>query len=338
MINVALDAMGGDNAPGEIVKGAVDAVDSRSDIKVILVGKEDIVKKELNKYSYPQEQIEVVHASEIIETAESPVNAIRRKKDSSMVVGMKLVKEGAADAFVSAGNSGALMVGGQTIVGRIKGVDRAPFGALMPTAAGASLLIDSGANVDVRSSHLVQFARMGSIYMEHVIGISKPRVGILNIGAEEHKGNALVKETFPLLKECRDINFIGSVEARDIAQGAADVIVCDGFTGNVALKMYEGVGSTLIRQMKKGLMSSLRTKIGAILIKPALKGVLKVFNSSKHGGAPILGLKGLVVKTHGNATCVEIRNAIIQCVTFKEQEISEKIQECLDAEEQAKEK
>lgn len=338
MINVALDAMGGDNAPGEIVKGAVDAVDSRSDIKVILVGKEDIVKKELNKYSYPQEQIEVVHASEIIETAESPVNAIRRKKDSSMVVGMKLVKEGAADAFVSAGNSGALMVGGQTIVGRIKGVDRAPFGALMPTAAGASLLIDSGANVDVRSSHLVQFARMGSIYMEHVIGISKPRVGILNIGAEEHKGNALVKETFPLLKECRDINFIGSVEARDIAQGAADVIVCDGFTGNVALKMYEGVGSTLIRQMKKGLMSSLRTKIGAILIKPALKGVLKVFDSSKHGGAPILGLKGLVVKTHGNATCVEIRNAIIQCVTFKEQEISEKIQECLDAEEQAKEK
>lgn len=338
MINVALDAMGGDNAPGEIVKGAVNAVDSRSDIKVILVGKEDIVKKELNKYSYPQEQIEVVHASEIIETAESPVNAIRRKKDSSMVVGMKLVKEGAADAFVSAGNSGALMVGGQTIVGRIKGVDRAPFGALMPTAAGASLLIDSGANVDVRSSHLVQFARMGSIYMEHVIGISKPRVGILNIGAEEHKGNALVKETFPLLKECRDINFIGSVEARDIAQGAADVIVCDGFTGNVALKMYEGVGSTLIRQMKKGLMSSLRTKIGAILIKPALKGVLKVFDSSKHGGAPILGLKGLVVKTHGNATCVEIRNAIIQCVTFKEQEISEKIQECLDAEEQAKEK
>lgn len=338
MINVALDAMGGDNAPGEIVKGAVDAVASRSDIKVILVGKEDIVKEELKKYSYPQEQIEVVHASEIIETAESPVNAIRRKKDSSMVVGMKLVKEGAADAFVSAGNSGALMVGGQTIVGRIKGVDRAPFGALMPTAAGASLLIDSGANVDVRSSHLVQFARMGSIYMEHVIGISKPRVGIVNIGAEEHKGNALVKETFPLLKECKDINFIGSVEARDIAQGAADVIVCDGFTGNVALKMYEGVGSTLIHQLKKGLKTSLRTKIGALLIKPALKEVLKVFDSSKHGGAPILGLKGLVVKTHGNATRVEVRNAIIQCVTFKEQEISEKIQECLEAEEQAKEK
>ncbi|MGN0158086.1 MAG: phosphate acyltransferase PlsX [Brotaphodocola sp.] len=337
MINVALDAMGGDNAPGEIVKGAVEAVSSRSDIKVILVGKEDIVKDELKKYSYPQEQIEVVHASEMIETAESPVNAIRKKKDSSMVVGMKLVKEGAADAFISAGNSGALMVGGQTIVGRIKGVERAPFGALMPTASGASLLVDSGANVDVRSSHLVQFARMGSIYMEHVIGISKPRVGIVNIGAEEHKGNALVKETFPLLKECKDIHFIGSVEARDIAQGAADVIVCDGFTGNVVLKMFEGVGMTLMKQLKKGLMTNARTKIGALLIKPALKETLKAFDSSKHGGAPILGLKGLVVKTHGNATHVEIRNAIIQCVTFKEQKISEKIQECLEAEEQARE-
>lgn len=337
MINVALDAMGGDNAPKEMVKGAVDAVASRKDIKVILVGEEDIVKKELKNYSYPQEQIEVVHASEIIETAESPVNAIRRKKDSSMVVGLKLVKEGAADAFVSAGNSGALMVGGQTIIGRIKGVSRAPFGALLPTAAGPSLLIDSGANVDVRSSHLLQFARMGSIYMEHVIGISRPRVGIVNIGAEEHKGNALVKETFPLLKECSDINFIGSVEARDIPQGAADVIVCDGFTGNVVLKMFEGVGLTLVKQLKKGLMSSLRTKIGALLIKPALKDMLKNFDASQHGGAPILGLYGLVVKTHGNATHLEIRNAIIQCVTFKEQNISEKIQECLKAEEQAKE-
>ncbi len=331
MINVALDAMGGDNAPGEIVKGAVDAVSSRSDIKVLLVGKEDIVNEELKKHSYPKEQIEVVHASEIIETAESPVNAIRRKKDSSMVVGMKLVKDGKADAFISAGNSGALMVGGQTIVGRIKGVDRAPFGALMPTAAGASLLVDSGANVDVRSSHLVQFARMGSIYMEHVIGISKPRVGIVNIGAEEHKGNALVKETFPLLKECKDINFIGSVEARDIAQGAADVIVCDGFTGNVVLKMFEGVGMTLLGEIKKGLKSNLRSKIGALLIKPALKDVLKVFDGTQHGGAPILGLKELVVKTHGNATRREIRTAIIQCVTFKEQRISEKIQGCLAA-------
>lgn len=337
MINVALDAMGGDNAPMEMVKGAVDAVSSRKDIKVLLVGKEDIVSEELKKYSYPQEQIEVVHASEMIETAESPVNAIRRKKDSSMVVGLKLVKTGAADAFISAGNSGALMVGGQTIIGRIKGVSRAPFGALMPTAAGPSLLIDSGANVDVRSSHLLQFARMGSIYMEHVIGISNPRVGIVNIGAEEHKGNALVKETFPLLKACGDINFIGSVEARDIPQGAADVIVCDGFTGNVVLKMFEGVGSTLIKQLKKGLMSGLKTKIGAMLIKPALKDVLKTFDASEHGGAPILGLHGLVVKTHGNATHLEIKNAIVQCVTFKEQKISEKIQECLEAEEQVKE-
>ena len=329
MTRVALDAMGGDNAPGEIVKGAVDAVNSRKEIEVILTGKEEVIKQELAKYTYPEEQIRIVDATEVIETAEPPVMAIRRKKDSSIVKAMKLVKEGEADAFVSAGSSGAVLVGGQVIVGRIKGIERAPLAPLIPTAKGVSLLIDCGANVDARPSHLVQFAKMGSIYMEHVIGVKKPKVGIVNIGAEEEKGNALVKETFPMLKACEDINFIGSVEARDIPSGVADVIVCEAFVGNVILKLYEGLGATLISKIKGGMMSTLRSKTGALLVKPALKETLKTFDASEYGGAPLLGLNGLVVKTHGSSTAKEVKNSILQCVQFHEQKINEKIQEGL---------
>ncbi len=326
---VALDAMGGDNAPVEMVKGAVDAIQKRDDIQVILVGQEDVIRKELAQYTYNESQIEVVNATEVIETAEPPVMAIRRKKDSSIVVAMNMVKKGEADAFVSAGNSGAVLVGGQLIVGRIKGVERPPLAPLIPTAAGFSLLIDCGANVDARPSHLVQFAKLGSIYMESVMGIENPRVGIVNIGAEEEKGNALVKETFPLLKECKDIHFIGSVEARDIPHGVADVIVCEAFVGNVILKFYEGVSSVLVSKVKEGMLTTLRSTIGAFLVKPALKKTLKGFDTSEHGGAPLLGLNGLVVKTHGSSKAKEVSNSIIQCVTFKEQKINDKIRECM---------
>lgn len=334
MIKIAVDAMGGDNAPSEIVKGAVEAVSERPDITVCLTGQEDIIKKELEKYTYKKEQIEIVPASEVIETGEPPVNAIRKKKDSSIVVGMNLVKRGEADGFVSAGSSGAILVGGQVIVGRIKGVERPPLAPLIPTEKGFSLLIDCGANVDARPSHLVQFAQMGSIYMEHVMGVKRPRVAIVNIGAEEEKGNALVKETFPLLKECPGINFIGSIEAREIPHGGADVIVCEAFVGNVILKLYEGVGATMISMIKKGMMSSLRSKIGALLIKPALKSTLKSFDASQYGGAPLLGLKGLVVKTHGSSKANEVKNSIIQCIAFKEQAISEKIGQCMSPREE----
>ena len=337
MIQVAVDAMGGDHAPGEIVAGAVMAVNARQDIRVMLVGKQDAVSAALSGHTYNREQIEVVHASEVIETEEPPVNAIRKKKDSSIVVGMNLVKKGGADAFVSAGSSGAILVGGQVLVGRLKGVERPPLAPLIPTETGVSLLIDCGANVDARPSHLVQFARMGSIYMEHVMGVKRPRVAIVNIGAEEEKGNALVKETFPLLKECTDIHFTGSIEAREIPHGGADVIVCEAFTGNVILKLYEGTGAVLVGMIKKGLMSSLRSKVGAVLIKPALKDTLKAFDATQYGGAPMLGLKGLVVKTHGSARAGEICNSILQCLTFKEQQINEKIKESLDAKEQAQE-
>ena len=238
---VAVDAMGGDNAPGEIVKGAVDAVNQCGNVKVMLVGQEKVVNEALAQYKYNKDQISVVNAQEIITTEETPVTAIRRKKDSSIVVGQKLVKDKKADAFVSAGSTGAVLVGGTLVVGRIKGIERTPLGTLIPTTDGVALLVDSGANVDTRPSHLVQFARMGSIYMENVVGIKNPRVAIVNVGVEEEKGNTLVKETFPLLKECAGLNFTGSIEAREIPHGGADVIVCDGFVGNVILKLYEGV-------------------------------------------------------------------------------------------------
>lgn len=331
---VALDAMGGDHAPVEMVKGAVKAVQERTELIVKLVGDESVIRQELSNYSYPKDQIEVIHASQKIDTAESPVAAIRGKKDSSMVVGLNLVKNQQAHGFVSAGNSGAILVGGQLIVGRIKGVERPPLAPLLPTNKGVSLLVDCGANVDARPSHLVQFAKMGSIYMENVIGKKNPTVAIVNIGAEEEKGNQLVKDTFPLLKECKDIHFIGSIEAREIPKGYADIVLCEAFVGNVILKLYEGVGGTLIGMIKEGLLSSVRSKIGALLVKPALKKTLSSFDATQYGGAPLLGLKGLVVKTHGNATEVEVKNSLIQCITFNEQNISDKIKDSFKGDEE----
>ena len=329
--------MGGDNAPSEIVKGVVNAVNARADVKVFLIGQEAVVKQELAKYTFPSEQIELVDAPEVIEMAEPPAVAIRKKKQSSIVIGMNMVKEKQCDAFVSAGSSGAILVGGQIIVGRTKGIRRPPLAPLIPTEAGVSLLIDCGANVDAKPNNLLQFAQMGSIYMEHVVGIQNPRVAIVNIGAEEEKGNALVKETMPLLKECKDINFVGCIEARDIPKGQVDLIVCEAFVGNVILKLYEGLSSTLIGVIKKGLMSTLKSKIGAALALPSLKNTLKAFDATEYGGAPLLGLNGLVVKTHGSAKAKEVTNSIFQCVTFNEQDINGKIREQIKIEESAEE-
>lgn len=333
LVKVALDAMGGDNAPAEIVKGAVDALNENDRLKVYAVGDETAIQTEMSKYTYDASRLEIIHTTEVIETAEPPVMAIRKKKDSSIVKAMTMVKNKECDAFVSAGSSGAILVGGQVIVGRIKGVERPPLAPLIPTKTGVSLLVDCGANVDARPSFLVQFAKMGTIYMENVLGIQNPTVAIVNIGAEEEKGNALVKETFPLLKSCPDINFIGSIEAREIPAGGADIVVCDAFVGNVILKLYEGVGATLISKVKEGMMTSLRSKIGALLVKPALKQTLKSFDASEYGGAPLLGLNGLVVKTHGSSKAQEIKNTLIQCVTFKEQNINEKIKQVISKEE-----
>ena len=334
MIKVAVDAMGGDNAPAAVVKGAVDALNEKDNLFIFLTGKEDAIRQELSGCSYPSERLQIVPASEVIETGEPPVHAIRGKKDSSLVVALGLVRKGEADAFVSAGSTGAVLAGGQLIVGRIRGIERPPLAPLIPTEKGVSLLIDCGANVDARSSHLVQFARMGSIYMENVMHIKNPRVALVNIGAEEEKGNALAKETYPLLKACEDINFVGNIEAREIPEGKADVIVCEAFVGNVILKLYEGVAGALMKKVKAGMMSTLRSKIGALLVKPALKKTLKDFDVSEYGGAPLLGLKGLVVKSHGSSDANEIKNSILQCIQFKEQKINEKISEHMNTKEE----
>lgn len=322
LVRVAVDAMGGDEAPREIVKGAVAALKEKEQLHITLVGREEVVRSELEKYEYPEDRLAVFNATEVIEMAEPPVNAIRKKKDSSIVRGMQLVKNGECDAFVTAGSTGATLVGGQLIVGRMRGIERSPLAPILPTMEGPVLLIDCGANMDAKPSQLVQFAQMGSIYMQHMIGLENPRVALVNVGTEEEKGNALVKETFPLLKECDNINFIGNVEAREIPNGAADVVVCDAFVGNVILKMYEGVASALLHGIKDAIMSSLRSKIGGALIKPALKDLITKLDSSNYGGAPMLGLRGLVVKSHGNSTAVEIRNSIIQCIEFKEKDIN----------------
>ena len=329
LVRVVVDAMGGDYAPEEPVKGAVEALRENQSIFIYLAGKEDVIRRELKKYTYPEDRLKIVPASQVIETGEPPAAAIQKKKDSSLVAGLQMVRKGEADAFVSSGSTGAVLVGGQVIVRKIPGVERAPLAPLIPTERGVSLLIDCGANVDARPSPLLPFAAMGSIYMEYILGVKKPRVAIVNIGAEEEKGNALVKETFPLLKECRDIHFVGNIEARDIPKGKADVIVTEAFVGNVILKLYEGVASVLIHEVKKGMLSTLRSKIGALLVKPALKETLKSFDASEYGGAPLLGLRGLVVKTHGSAKAIEIRHSIHQCVQFQKQELNQKIQQYL---------
>jgi len=322
---IAVDAMGGDHAPHEIVKGCVETANLH-DIKIILVGNENQIANELSQYSYEQSKISIIHASEVITMEDSPVTAIRKKKDSSMVVGLNLLKQKEADAFISAGSTGALLAGGTFLVGRIKGVERPALAPLIPNKRGFSLLIDCGANMDSKPSYLAQFAQMGSIYMENIIGISSPKVGLVNVGAEKEKGNQLTKEAYSLL-EALDLNFIGNIEARDIPYGKADVIVCDAFVGNIILKYTEGFGLSLFDIIKEELMRSTFSKIGALMSKSAFKRVKHRFDYNEYGGAPMLGLQGLVVKAHGSSNAKAIGSAIRQAIKFKQQKIVEQIEQ-----------
>lgn len=331
-ITVAVDAMGGDFAPAEQVKGAVSAVNDDKNLIVRLFGDEVKIREELAKYSFDQERIEVTHCSEAVENTDHPTKAIREKKDSSMVKGLYALRNNEVDAFVSCGNTGALLVGGQVVVGRLKGIERPGLSFVVPSETGPVMIIDCGANVDARPEMLKHFAEMASVYMQNIMGIDNPRVGIVNIGEEDEKGNALVQECIPLLRECSSINFVGSVESRGIPEGKADVVVCDAFVGNVILKMYEGVAGILLKEIKGALMSNIKTKLGALLIKKDLKKTLKQFSIEEYGGAPMLGLKGLVVKTHGNSKAVEIKNTVLQCKMFVQADVTGKIAGLISAE------
>ena len=322
---IAVDAMGGDNAPFDIIKGAADA--ASSDVKLILIGDEKIIVSELKKYDYPEGSIEILNTTQVITGEDVPTVAIKKKKDSSMVVGLNMLKEGYAGAFISAGNTGALLTGATLIAGRIRGIERPALAGLLPNDNKTyTLLMDCGANIDCKPSYLLQFAEVGSIYMENVLGIKNPRVGLLNIGTEDEKGSAVVKEAFGLLKES-DLNFIGNVEASMVSTGIADVIVCDGFVGNIVLKHTEGLAKSIMKMVKEELMSSKKSKIGALLAKGAFKNLKKRFDYREVGGAPFLGLNALVVKAHGSSDAKAISGAINQCNIFIKNDIVNKIKD-----------
>lgn len=324
-MRVVIDAMGGDNAPQEIVKGAVEAA-KEFNLDIILVGKEEEIKNELLKYDIKGLNIDVVNATEIIENNESPTMAIRRKKDSSLVVAFKLLKEGRAHALISAGSTGAILAGGIFLLGRIKGIDRAALTPVLPGKNGPFVIVDAGANADCKPNNLLQFAMMGEVYTNKVLGINSPKIALANIGSEEEKGNELTKQSYELIKD-RIKGFVGNVEGRDIPNGDVQVVVCDGFTGNMILKVYEGVAGTIFDILKKEIMATLRSKLGGLLLKPVFKKFKKRFDYTEYGGAILLGVDGLVIKAHGSSNAKAFKNAIRQAKAAYDGQILDDIKE-----------
>lgn len=314
-MRIAVDAMGGDNAPGEIIKGALLAKKELG-VDIVLVGIPDIIEENLKTLDI-KEQVDIVPASEVVGMDEHPGTAVRRKKNSSIVIATKIVKNKEADALVSAGSTGAQMAAGLFGLGRIKNVERPAIVTVLPTRTGRVVLLDAGANADAKPKHLVQFAHMGSIYAEKVLKINSPKVSLLNIGSEETKGNELAIETFKLLKEQVNLNFFGNIEGRDILSGDTDVVVCDGFVGNIVLKFAEGMANTVFSLLREELSKAAGTKLGALLAKPAFKSIKKKMDYNEYGGAPLLGVDGVSIICHGSSKAKTIVNAIKvakQCV------------------------
>ena len=325
-MKIAIDAMGGDHAPKEIVLGALKAIDTYSDVEITLVGDEN----KINQYVKDRNRISIIHTDEVITGTDEPVRAVRRKKNASMVLAAKEVAEGRADACISAGNTGALMAAGLFIVGRIEGIERPALSPTLPTIGGEGfVLLDVGANVDAKPEHLVQYALMGSIYSQKVRGIEYPRVGLLNIGTEEKKGNELTKHTYEMLKKA-DINFIGNIEARDLLDGVADVVVTDGFTGNMVLKTIEGTALSIFKMLKSALMSNLKSKLAAAVLKPNLLELKSQMDYSEYGGAGLFGLKAPVIKAHGSSDAKAIFSAIRQTREMIEHQVIGTIQEAVE--------
>ncbi|MCD8026347.1 MAG: phosphate acyltransferase PlsX [Clostridiales bacterium] len=314
-MKIIVDAFGGDNAPLEIIKGCVDAVNEFG-IHIILTGDENKIKEVAQSNSLSMNNIEVYNCTQVITMDDSADSVLKSKKDSSMAVGIKLLNEGKGDAFISAGSSGALCMGATLAVKRIKGIKRPAFAPMLPTANGFFMLMDGGANIDCRPEMLVQFALMGSIYLEKVMDIKNPKVGLANVGTEEHKGTELYQTAHELLAANDKINFIGNVEGRDISEGICDLLVCDGFTGNLILKTYEGVAITLMNEMKKMFSGSTKGKLSACLVMKDLKAMKAHFDYNKYGGAPILGASRPVFKAHGNAKANTIKNAIRLSINY----------------------
>jgi fatty acid/phospholipid synthesis protein PlsX len=325
---VAVDGMGGDFAPAAVVDGCVQAV-KEGNVNIIITGPKELIKRELDKYQYPKDRINILHTEEVITTEEHPVMAVRKKKDSSLVKALQLVKENKADAVISAGSTGAFMTGVTLIVGRIKGIDRVALAPIMPGKNGAFMVADAGANVDCKPQYLIQFALMGKIYFENILKIKNPTIGLVNIGAEAEKGNELTKATYKLLKDT-DFNFVGNVEPRDVSNGDVNVLVCDGFVGNTVLKMYEGVALNVFNMLKEEIMKSFTAKIGALLLKPVFKGLKKKFDYSEYGGSAFLGSKGICIKAHGSSDSKAFKNAIRQAVNCYDNKIIDKIKSELE--------
>ena len=307
-MKIIIDAFGGDNAPLEIIKGSALAVKDLG-AEIILTGNEAEIKRVASENNISLENIQIEDCDEVITMEDEPIAVRKTKKNSSMAVGFRLLNEGKGDAFISCGNSGALCVGATTIAGRIKGIKRTAFAPVLPSNSGFFMLLDGGANVDARPEMLYQFALMGSVYMERVMGVKNPRIGLANVGTEEHKGNDLYRETFKLLSDS-NLSFVGNVEGRDLSEGVCDVVLCDGFTGNLILKTYEGVAITLMKKMKHMFTDSLKGKLAAVLTMKDLKELKKKFDYNQYGGAPILGSAKPVFKAHGDSKAVTIRFAV----------------------------
>ncbi len=322
-MRIVVDAMGGDYGPIVTVKGAADAVQEYG-VNIVLTGKREIIEKELKKYDIAGDKIDIINCSEVIDNEDTPVTAIRQKKDSSMVVGLRLIKEKKADAFISAGNTGALLAGGLLILGRIRGIHRPALAPVYPTTRGVSVLIDGGANADCRPRNFLEFGIMGNTYASKVLGIREPRVCTVNIGIEEGKGNEVTKEAYQLCKQAK-FNFIGNVEARDIPKGYADVIICDGFTGNVILKLTEGIAETVFKSLKDEISKNLLSKFGGLMLKAGLTSFKQRFDYTEYGGAPFLGVKGNLIKAHGSSDAKAIKNAVRQAKLFVDNKVLEGI-------------
>lgn len=325
-MRIIVDGMGGDLAPHEIVKGSLEAVKEYG-VKITLTGDSKKLEQELEKLKAPKQSFEIIPTTQVITMEESPVRAIKRKADSSMVKGLEMVRGNTDTVLVSAGSTGALLAGGLLKVGRIKGIHRPALTSLLPFRKKSTLLLDMGANTECKPENLAQFAMMGTVYMENVLGREKPSVGLLNIGTEDTKGSELYKSAYQLIRNQKNINFVGNIEARDVPEGVVDILVCDGFTGNIVLKYTEGLASSIFSMLKDVMMQNSINKLAALVLKPGLRQISKKMDYSEVGGAPLLGINGGIIKAHGSSNAIAIKNAIRQGILYLENGVLERIRD-----------